>query len=251
MVGGLIISCDRPSRSACGRAASQPPRRRCASRRRAGGGRHVRRLRQGRSAQAQRPSRRRQRRSAPTPEGAHRRADDGAWVLVTLSPGGWDRLAKDKPARVAAACHARQVANGASSAQPSGMRAGRGLEALDVDGSTTCVPGKDHGLALEQAHARRAASSAGSEDKQKVVPYSAVYYDAKGDAWVYVNTEPLTYERQRIDGGAHRGRSGGAVRRPGRRAPRWSPSARRCCTAPKSSANRRKPLANTQGTRED
>jgi hypothetical protein len=39
---------------------------------------------------------------------------------------------------------------------------------------------------------------AGSEDKQKVVPYSAVYYDAKGAPWVYVTPKPLTYERQRV-----------------------------------------------------
>jgi hypothetical protein len=38
----------------------------------------------------------------------------------------------------------------------------------------------------------------GEAGKQKVVPYSAVYYDAKGEAWVYVATAPLTYERQRI-----------------------------------------------------
>ena len=30
------------------------------------------------------------------------------------------------------------------------------------------------------------------------MPYSAVYYDAKGAPWVYVNTQPLTFERQRI-----------------------------------------------------
>ena len=42
----------------------------------------------------------------------------------------------------------------------------------------------------------------GSADKQKVVPYSAVYYDNKGEAWVYVSTaansfvrEPVTVDR--------------------------------------------------------
>ena len=38
----------------------------------------------------------------------------------------------------------------------------------------------------------------GTADKRKVVPYSAVYYDAKGDAWVYVQTAPFTYVRQRV-----------------------------------------------------
>jgi hypothetical protein len=25
-----------------------------------------------------------------------------------------------------------------------------------------------------------------------------VYYDAKGDAWIYVNTKPLVFERRRV-----------------------------------------------------
>ncbi len=38
----------------------------------------------------------------------------------------------------------------------------------------------------------------GVEEKQKVVPYSAVYYDGKGTPWVYVTGKPLVYERQRV-----------------------------------------------------
>ncbi|MGH8846135.1 MAG: hypothetical protein ACREXQ_02675, partial [Polaromonas sp.] len=59
------------------------------------------------------------------------------------------------------------------------------------------VPGKDHGLTVN-TRMRVELQLSGSEEKQKVVPYSAVYYDAKGNAWVYVNGTPLTYERQRI-----------------------------------------------------
>jgi hypothetical protein len=33
---------------------------------------------------------------------------------------------------------------------------------------------------------------------RKVVPYSAVIYDRKGEPWVITNPEPLTYIRQRI-----------------------------------------------------
>ena len=39
---------------------------------------------------------------------------------------------------------------------------------------------------------------AGPADKQKVVPYNALYYDSKGQPWVYVSPQPLTYERQRV-----------------------------------------------------
>ena len=59
------------------------------------------------------------------------------------------------------------------------------------------IPGRDHGLALNN-RMRVELELAGSAEKQKFVPYGAVYYDAKGVAWVYVNTAPLTFERQRI-----------------------------------------------------
>jgi hypothetical protein len=34
--------------------------------------------------------------------------------------------------------------------------------------------------------------------QRSVIPYSAVLYDANGDTWVYVTSEPLTYVRERI-----------------------------------------------------
>jgi hypothetical protein len=39
----------------------------------------------------------------------------------------------------------------------------------------------------------------GSGTPKKVVPYSAVIYDSRGDTWVYVNPEPLVFVRHRID----------------------------------------------------
>jgi hypothetical protein len=33
---------------------------------------------------------------------------------------------------------------------------------------------------------------------RRVVPYSAVLYDAKGDTWVYANPEPYAYVRERV-----------------------------------------------------
>ena len=33
---------------------------------------------------------------------------------------------------------------------------------------------------------------------RRVVPYSAVLYDANGDTWVYANLEPLAYVRERV-----------------------------------------------------
>jgi len=43
------------------------------------------------------------------------------------------------------------------------------------------------------------AKLSGGDEKRKIVPYSSVYYDATGSAWVYVNPKPLTFERQRVD----------------------------------------------------
>ena len=59
------------------------------------------------------------------------------------------------------------------------------------------VPGKDHGLTVN-SRMRVELQVAGNDEKQKVVPYGAVYYDAKGAPWVYVNGTPLTFQRQRI-----------------------------------------------------
>jgi hypothetical protein len=33
---------------------------------------------------------------------------------------------------------------------------------------------------------------------RRVIPYSAILYDAKGDTWVYANPEPLAYVRERV-----------------------------------------------------
>ena len=117
------------------------------------------------------------------------------WLQVMLSPAEWERLAKDKPARVLAL--------------PTRTR-------LEKEVSATLVPrppvedvrrsmltvyylasGGDSGLALNN-RMRVELPLTGTEEKQKVVPYSAVYYDAKGGAWAYVNGKPLTYERQKI-----------------------------------------------------
>ncbi len=117
------------------------------------------------------------------------------WVLVTLSPAEYERLAKDKPARLLPLpTRAHPVEE--LLAEPSGMQPFEDLKRSMLS-LYYKVPGKDHGLALNN-RMRVELQLAGEEVKQKAVPYSAVYYDAKGNAWVYVNTKPLTFERQRI-----------------------------------------------------
>jgi hypothetical protein len=118
-----------------------------------------------------------------------------AWVQVTLSPGEWERLTKDKPARLLA-LSTRDTFGTEMLARPSGMP-----PAEDTKRSMLTVyyvvPGADHGLTLN-SRVRVELQHSGNEEVHKTVPYGAVYYDGKGAAWVYVNTRPLTYERQRI-----------------------------------------------------
>ena len=117
------------------------------------------------------------------------------WVLVTLSPGEWDRLAKDKPARVLPLA-TRDPLSKEVLARPSGIAPLEDMKRSMLN-LYYVVPGKDHGLAVND-RMRVELQLAGSNEKQKVVPYGAVYYDAKGAAWVYGNPKPLTFERQRI-----------------------------------------------------
>ncbi|AXK40209.1 hypothetical protein DWG20_12585 [Crenobacter cavernae] len=118
------------------------------------------------------------------------------WVLTTLSPAEWDKLAKDKPARLLP-LGTRDKLEHEVLAQPSGI-----APIEDVKRSMLqvyyVVAGKDHGLTVN-SRMRVELPLSGSEEKQKVVPYSAVHYDAKGTAWVYVNTKPLVFERRRVD----------------------------------------------------
>ncbi|RZL88358.1 MAG: hypothetical protein EOP82_23290 [Variovorax sp.] len=136
----------------------------------------------------------------PTPAAPSTRANipilGDAWVLVSLSAAEWERLAKDKPARLLPLA-TRDNPGGDLLAQPSGIApvedAKRSMLSLYY-----IVPGADHGLTLN-SRLRVELQISGTEDKKKVVPYSAVYYDGKGAAWVYVNTKPLTFERQRVN----------------------------------------------------
>ena len=141
----------------------------------------------GRLATAQAPQ--------PVPDSPKSPAADEAWVLVTLSHGEWDRLRKDMPARVFPLA-TRDRSGSEVIALPSGMPPHQ-----DVKRSMLTlyyrVPGKDHGLTLYH-RVRVELQLSGTDEKRMVVPYGAVYYDAEGTAWVYVNPKPLVFERQRI-----------------------------------------------------
>lgn len=121
-------------------------------------------------------------------------APDETWVRISLSQGEWDRLAKDETARLQRLQTREQLAE--LSARPSGRPpvedAKRAMLTVYY-----VLTRKDHGLKPGE-RVRVELTLLGSGEKRMVVPYSAVYYDAQGTAWVYVNTKPLVFERQRI-----------------------------------------------------
>lgn len=118
-----------------------------------------------------------------------------AWVQVALTQAEWESLAKDQPARILPLT-TRGEPGSTIVAKPSGIP-----PAEDVKRSMLqvyfVVPGEKHGLTLNQ-RMRVELQQSGSDEKRKVVPYGALYYDAKGAPWIYVNPEPLGFERQRV-----------------------------------------------------
>ena len=117
------------------------------------------------------------------------------WVQVALTRGEWENLAKDQPARILPLT-TRGEPGSAIVARPSGMP-----PYDDVKRSMLqlyyVVPGEKHGLTLNK-RMRVELQQSGSDEKRKVVPYGALYYDSKGAPWIYVTPEPLGFERQRV-----------------------------------------------------
>jgi hypothetical protein len=116
-------------------------------------------------------------------------------IRVMFTQHEWDRVAKDQPARIFQ-LSARGGKNDGILAKPSGIP-----PAEDSKRSMLTyfyvVDGKDHGIAANE-RVRVELQLAETDEKRLLVPYSAVYYDAKGDAWVYVNPKPLVYERRQV-----------------------------------------------------
>jgi len=124
----------------------------------------------------------------PSPPGS-------VWVQIAVSQGEWDRLAKDKSARLLPLSTREKLAKGVL-ARPTGIEPFEDMKRSTLS-LYYLVPGKDHGLTVN-SRMRVELQLAGSDEKQKVVPYGSVYYDAQGAPWVYVNGTPLTYRRQPI-----------------------------------------------------
>lgn len=127
--------------------------------------------------------------------GANAKTGSAVWIRVALSPLEWDKLAKDKPVRLLPLSTRASLAKDLSatlSKQPPQEVAKSGMSTLFF---VTRLGGS--GLVIGD-RVRVELQLQGSDTPRKVVPYSAVYYDAKGVAWVYVNPAPFTFRREMI-----------------------------------------------------
>ncbi len=118
------------------------------------------------------------------------------WVRLTLTLDEWDRVAKDKPARILPLATRDKLAKevyAALSKMPPIEDLKRTMLSLFY-----VVPEGNHGLKVN-GRMRVELQLAGSNKKRKVTPYSSLYYDGKSKAWVYVQKKPLVYERERVE----------------------------------------------------
>jgi hypothetical protein len=122
-------------------------------------------------------------------------ASGDVWISISLSAAEWERTAKDKPVRLLP-LGTRAALPGELLAQPTGLPPSEDPKRSMLS-VYYVVPGKEHGLTVN-SRMRVELPMMGTEEKQKVVPYSAIYYDGKGVPWVYVTSKPLVFERQRV-----------------------------------------------------
>jgi hypothetical protein len=117
------------------------------------------------------------------------------WVKIALSEEEWGRVAENAPARLLPLATRpglnKEVTALVSKAPPVADFKRSMLNVYYV------IQGKDHGLKVND-RMRIELTLKGSNKMKQVVPYSAVYYDGKGEPWVYTVVEPLVYERKRV-----------------------------------------------------
>ncbi len=119
-----------------------------------------------------------------------------AWVQVVLSQPEWDRVAQDKPARILPLATRDKLASellALPSGYPPREDARRSMLRLYY-----VVPSEDHGLVVND-RMRVELRLSGSNEKRKVMPYSALFYDDKGDTWAYINPKPLVFVRWSVE----------------------------------------------------
>lgn len=119
---------------------------------------------------------------------------DPVWIKVSVYVGDLTAIATEKPARIhsladVAGTQTRpaEPVGAPFSADPMSVTADLFYELSNADFSHR--PGQKVGVTL----ALRAT------ERSLVVPYSSILYDMYGGAWVYQNSEPHVYVRQRVE----------------------------------------------------
>ena len=128
-------------------------------------------------------------------------ASGGLLIRVPLT-ADLSRVAKDQPGRVLPL--GSQGALAGATAKPAPAPAATDTKDDDdsdvqkpVDALWYQVQASAKGLTAKQP-VRLELPVAYDGSLRKAIPYSAVFYDARGQTWTYVNPEPLVYTRQRI-----------------------------------------------------
>ncbi len=117
----------------------------------------------------------------------------GLLVRIPVSPSELDSVAAGEPARIRALT--RGAKNTWLTAKP--------IDKMPIDGDQPwvklhyAVAGTGHGLVPGQRVSVE-LDRVGAGKPQKIVPYSSVLYDVRGNTWVYINPKPLVFVRHAI-----------------------------------------------------
>jgi len=121
--------------------------------------------------------------------------DGSVWVRVSMTEGDLSQIDNSQPIKVLPLDG--EDDQGGVDAE---MEQDAKDDGDDAGGSKAvyyAVRGKDHGLQPGQRMFVELAVKSDTKAR-KVLPYSAIIYDVKGDTWVYTNPEPLVYMRAPI-----------------------------------------------------
>ena len=134
--------------------------------------------------------------ASPSPATAPPPAVDsgGLWVLVPMAESELSRVAIDQPVRLTALGGRKGAAvMAAPSKMPPVADPGKASVATYYT-----VLGDGKGLTKGQRVRVELTLTDASGPARKTVPYAALFYDTKGQGWVYTNPAPLTYVRHKI-----------------------------------------------------
>ena len=131
--------------------------------------------------------------------------DGSVWVRVSLNASDLSAIDRTKPAHVLPLEADDDDGKGEAGAEADldeAADAPKSSGVADVSDDEDApvyyaVKGKGHGLKTGQ-RMRVEVSLQGNGGSHKLIPYSAIIYDTKGDAWAFVSPESLVFVRQAI-----------------------------------------------------